>query len=211
MNIGAIRTEYKQRQLSEADVAATPHQQFEIWWQEVINSNIEEPNAMTLSTVSADGQPSSRIVLLKGFDSNGLVFFTNYKSRKGREIAANNRVSLLFFWKELERQIRIDGIAEKIDAGQSDSYFLSRPTGSQIGAWASPQSEPVENREALDRLVNDMEQKFTDETLTRPDHWGGYIVKPARIEFWQGRPNRLHDRIEYSGNRNEWKVQRLAP
>lgn len=212
MDIAALRKEYMLSNLSETDVAKTPHQQFEKWWDDAVKSEIIEPNAMALSTVSADGIPSNRIVLLKGFDSNGLVFFTNYESRKGREISHNQNVSVLFFWKELERQVRINGRASKTNADQSDAYFQSRPLGSRIGAWASPQSQVITDRFVLEKNVKVMEEKFSELEVPRPEHWGGYLIAPSEIEFWQGRPSRLHDRILYTKDSSgSWKIQRLAP
>jgi pyridoxamine 5'-phosphate oxidase len=210
--IADIRKDYQLQTLSEEDTAATPVDQFTVWWKEALQSQIEEVNAMTLATASAEGVPSARIVLLKDYDADGFVFFTNYESYKAQQLAENPRASLLFFWKELERQIRITGLIEKISAVKSDEYFLSRPVGSQIGAWASPQSHVIENREWLEQKVAAMEQKFKAETISRPAHWGGYIVKPVIMEFWQGRSSRLHDRIQYTLQQNgSWLKERLAP
>ena len=166
---------------------------------------------MTLATSSADGKPSARIVLLKGYDKNGFVFFTNYNSQKGQDIAANPQACLLFFWKELERQVRIDGSIEKISAADSEEYFQSRPIGSRIGAWCSPQSTVIHDRSILDKNVTLYSNKFNDQNVPRPEHWGGYIVKPIAIEFWQGRSSRLHDRLRYSAKPEGWKLERLAP
>jgi pyridoxamine 5'-phosphate oxidase len=166
---------------------------------------------MTLATSSADGFPSARIVLLKGYDKNGFVFFTNYNSQKGQEIAVNPKACLLFFWKELERQVRIDGSIEKISAEESEIYFKSRPLGSRIGAWCSPQSSVIPDRSILDKNVAHFTKKFNEQEVPRPDHWGGYIVKPTAIEFWQGRSSRLHDRLRYSAKPEGWKLERLAP
>jgi pyridoxamine 5'-phosphate oxidase len=210
--IADIRKDYQLQTLSEEDTAATPVDQFTVWWKEALQSQIEEVNAMTLATASAEGVPSARIVLLKDYNADGFVFFTNYESYKAQQLAENPRASLLFFWKELERQIRITGLIEKISAAKSDEYFLSRPVGSQIGAWASPQSHVIENREWLEQKVAAMEQKFKAETISRPAHWGGYIVKPVIMEFWQGRSSRLHDRIQYTLQQNgSWLKERLAP
>ena len=211
-SIADIRKDYSLKTLNEDEVADSPFLQFADWWQQAIESEIDEVNAMTLATASLEAVPSARIVLLKGYDENGFVFYTNYESAKGRELAENPKASLLFFWKELERQIRITGIVEKVSAAESDEYFLSRPTGSQIGAWASPQSHVIENRSWLEKQVKMLEEKFSTESVTRPSHWGGYRVKPVIIEFWQGRSSRLHDRLQYSLQENgNWKIERLAP
>jgi pyridoxamine 5'-phosphate oxidase len=211
-SIADIRRDYSLKTLSETEITTDPFQQFADWWQQAIDSKIDEVNAMTLATASLEGVPSARIVLLKGYDKNGFVFYTNYESAKGQELAENPRASLLFFWKELERQVRITGLVEKVSAVENDEYFLSRPTGSQIGAWASPQSHVIENRDWLENKVKELETKFSNEQLTRPDHWGGYRVKPVIIEFWQGRSSRLHDRIQYTLQENSsWKIERLAP
>lgn len=210
--IAALRQDYKRATLDEQDVAAAPVPQFERWWQDAIQSELEEPNAMTLATSTADGKPSARIVLLKSFDENGFIFFTNYDSRKGRELAENPRVTLLFFWKELERQVRIEGTVSKTDAAVNDEYFYSRPTGSQIGAIASPQSQVISGRAMLERKVLELERVFAESGPQRPENWGGYLVKPKVMEFWQGRSSRLHDRLWYVLQEdNSWKIERLAP
>lgn len=211
MNIADIRKEYKQRSLDESDVVKDPVQQFSKWWEEAINSRIDEVNAMTLATADATGKPSARIVLLKGVDENGFVFFTNYNSHKGEDIAANPFASLVFFWKELERQVRIEGTISKVSAEESDAYFNSRPAGSRIGAWASPQSKVIASRQVIEKKVQELEKDFDGKTIERPQHWGGYVVIPQVIEFWQGRPSRLHDRIQYTKVGNAWKIERLAP
>lgn len=210
-SIADIRTDYKLRSLSEPDVATDPIAQFARWWDEAIASNIDEVNAMTLATATASGVPSARIVLLKGYDENGFVFFTNYQSKKGKELAENPKAALVFFWKELERQVRIEGIIEKVAEKESDTYYQSRPAGSRIGAWASPQSEVIANREVIENNAGEYEKKFNDGNIPRPSHWGGYILKPSLIEFWQGRSSRLHDRIQYAFLEGSWKIQRLAP
>ena len=211
-DIAAIRKDYKLQSLDEKDVHPDPMKQFEKWWQDVLGSTIEEVNAMTLATANKNGRPSARIVLLKGFTREGFIFFTNYESHKGSELLENPQASLVFFWKELERQVRIEGKAEKISGEESDIYFSSRPEGSKIGAWASPQSKVIASREIIETNVTATEKKFEGAEIQRPPHWGGYIIKPSVIEFWQGRPSRLHDRIQYSKPENgNWKIERLAP
>ena len=210
-SISDIRKDYRMKSLLESDAATDPFAQFGHWWLEAVESKIDEVNAMTLATASADGFPSARIVLLKGYDRNGFVFFTNYHSQKGQEIAANPKACLLFFWKELERQVRIDGSIEKISAEESEVYFQSRPVGSRIGAWCSPQSTVIPDRSVLDKNVEFYSNKFNAQIVPRPDHWGGYIVKPTAIEFWQGRTSRLHDRLRYTKVADNWKLERLAP
>lgn len=210
-SVAEIRKEYMLQSFIETDAAKNPIEQFSKWWQEAINSNIDEINAMTLATCTPDGKPSARIVLLKDFGAEGFIFFTNYNSHKGKEIAQNPNAALVFFWKELERQIRIEGTVEKIEASKSDAYFLSRPVGSRIGAWTSPQSEVIANREVLETHEARFKKEF-GEQIPRPIHWGGYIVKPSVVEFWQGRTNRLHDRLQYKQHLNgDWYIQRLAP
>ena len=210
-NIADIRRDYKLESLLEKDVKQNPIAQFSDWWNEAMNSEIDEVNAMTLATSTKDGKPSARIVLLKGFTPNGFIFFTNYESRKGTEIAENAHAALVFFWKELERQIRIEGTIKKINESDSDEYFSSRPEGSKIGAWASPQSTKIEGRSVIEENVEKYKKKFAVGNIARPTHWGGYIIEPNLIEFWQGRSNRLHDRIQYSLLENVWRTERLAP
>jgi pyridoxamine 5'-phosphate oxidase len=210
--IADIRKEYKLQTLSEKDIHKDPFSQFEKWWQEAIHSGVEEANAMTLATASADAMPDARIVLLKGFDNRGFTFFTNYHSAKGQQLLENPRASLVFFWKELERQIRISGLVSLSPATVSDEYFSSRPEGSRIGAWASPQSETIESREWLEEKEKEYREEWAGRSIERPEYWGGYTVKPVSIEFWQGRPSRLHDRFRYSLQNNaSWKIERLAP
>ena len=210
--IADIRKDYRLQTLTEIDVEMNPIHQFDIWWQQAIDSKIEEVNAMTLATVDVLGKPSARIVLLKGYDQNGFVFFTNYDSQKGNEIAQNPNVCLVFFWKELERQVRIEGVVKKISDIESDQYFNSRPLLSRIGALASPQSKKISSREELENRFSTVERDFSQKEIARPSHWGGYIVQPHKIEFWQGRPNRLHDRIVYELSTDEqWNFARLAP
>ncbi len=211
-DIAAIRKEYIQKTFDEKDAAVDPFQQFGRWWREAIDSNIDEVNAMTLATASADGWPSARIVLLKEYDENGFVFFTNYNSAKGRQLMENPRACLVFFWKELERQVRITGGIEKVPAEESDDYFNSRPAGSRIGAWASPQSSVIAGRSVLEERVKSFTAEFGSGTIPRPAHWGGFRVKPAVVEFWQGRSSRLHDRLQYTlREKGSWKIERLAP
>lgn len=199
--------------LLEADVADDPFDQFSRWWDEAVASAITEVNAMTLATANKAGVPSARIVLLKGFgEDSGFTFFSNYNSHKGKELDENPKAALVFFWKELERQIRIEGEVEKISEEESDMYFNSRPAGSRIGAWASPQSQPVTGREIIEKSFTEFSEKFKDDLIERPSHWGGYNLKPNKIEFWQGRASRLHDRIEYTlSTTGSWVIQRLAP
>jgi len=210
--VAALRKDYRLAALDESEVAQHPVTQFEKWWQDAINSQLDEPNAMTLATSTPEGRPSARIVLLKSFDTDGFIFFTNYESRKGVEMAANPQVSLLFFWRELERQVRIDGTVSKTTAAISDEYYRTRPLGSRIGAIASPQSRVIPHRSFLEEQVNIIAAKYVLEEPARPQHWGGYIVKPSLVEFWQGRSNRLHDRVQYTlEDSGAWKIERLAP
>ena len=209
--IAGIRKEYKLEKLSEKEISNDPFQQFHKWWDEATKSEIEEVNAMTLATASGDGIPSARIVLLKDFDEKGFVFYTNYESYKGLQLHENPRACLVFFWKELERQVRITGLVEKTSAQASDDYFNSRPEGSRIGAIASPQSRVITDRMWLEENERDILSQFAGKEIERPAHWGGYLVKPVTIEFWQGRPNRLHDRIQYTLLEDaSWKIERLA-
>lgn len=210
--IADIRRDYSHKSLSEKDADANAIKQFGKWWNEALHSKIDEVNAMTLATASIDGLPSARIVLLKEFNEKGFVFFTNYESYKAQQLAENPKACLVFFWKELERQVRITGLIEKISGVQSDEYFHSRPESSRIGAWASPQSRVIESRHWLDEKFNELVNKMEGTKIDRPPYWGGYIVKPVVIEFWQGRPSRLHDRIQYTLEENGgWKLERLAP
>jgi pyridoxamine 5'-phosphate oxidase len=211
-DIGAIRKNYSKKKLSEKKAEADPFKQFSKWWKQAVASEIDEVNAMTLATASSDGVPSARIVLLKDFNEQGFSFFTNYSSFKGRQLAENPKACLVFFWKELERQVRITGLIEKLPAEANDSYFNSRPEESRIGALASPQSEVIENREWLDSHYKELKKEWKGKEIQRPAHWGGYLVKPVIIEFWQGRPGRLHDRLQYSiTSEGNWKIERLAP
>lgn len=210
-SIADIRREYSALSLKASEVDANPVDQFLNWFDMALNAEITEPNAMTLSTLEGN-KPTSRIVLLKGVENEEFVFYTNYNSSKGKQIEKTPYVSLNFFWPELERQVRIDGEVKKVESATSDEYFKSRPRASQIGAWVSPQSETIENREVLDKRLNEIELKFKDKEVERPPHWGGYTVRPIIIEFWQGRPSRLHDRIRYTFSETKnWKIERLAP
>lgn len=208
-----IRQEYHSQILEIHDMAASPFHQFHDWFQDVLKADIADPNAMTLSTATQGGRPSSRVVLLKDYSEKGFSFFTNYESRKGREIDDNPFVSLNFFWKELHRQVRIEGRVEKLPLKDSETYFQSRPRGSQVGAWASPQSGFIENRKVLDKKIEEIQKRFEgQEVLPLPPFWGGYLVVPDAFEFWQGQPSRLHDRFLYELQRDgEWRVLRVAP
>lgn len=205
-----MRNEYMRASLDEADAAADPFAQFERWFDEAVRAELPTPNAMTLATVAADGAPGARIVLLKGADAQGFVFYTNYQSRKGRELAANPRAVLVFHWIELEREVRIEGAVEKTSAAESDAYFSSRPLGSRHAAIASPQSTVVANRAVLETRFAEVAKKQGDQPA-RPAHWGGYRLKPIAVEFWQGRRNRLHDRLLYTRSNERWSISRLAP
>lgn len=211
-SIAGIRKTYSRKKLLEKKAAADPITQFGKWWKQALKADIEEVNAMTLATASADGMPSARIVLLKDYDQKGFSFFTNYASFKGQQLLENPRACLVFFWKELERQVRITGLVEKLEPEANTEYFNSRPWESQVGALVSPQSQVIDNREWLDEEYAQKTKALKGQTITRPEHWGGYRVKPVMIEFWQGRPGRLHDRLQYSLlESGEWKLERLAP
>lgn len=210
--LSEIRTDYSKSTLDASSVSADPIQQFEKWFDEAVESKALEPNAMTLSTLSETGTPTSRIVLLKGVENGQFVFYTNYQSQKGKELDENPACSLNFFWPELERQVRIEGVAQRVTPASSDAYFQSRPRPSQVGAWASPQSTLVKDRLILEQRVLQIEERFKGlKVLPRPKQWGGYAITPMEIEFWQGRPNRLHDRIVYTFIDKKWKINRLAP
>ncbi|MFC0398408.1 pyridoxamine 5'-phosphate oxidase [Paraburkholderia rhizosphaerae] len=210
-SLAELRKNYSRGSLDEADLDRDPILQFEKWFAQAIEAQLPEPNAMTLATVDAHGHPAARIVLIKGVDPRGFVFFTNYESRKGREIENNPRASLLFHWIELERQVRIEGTVEKTSAAESDAYYASRPLESRIGAWASEQSQVIESRAALEAREREIRAQYGDHP-PRPPHWGGYRVVPDTIEFWQGRPSRLHDRMRYTRDGSgTWRIARLSP
>jgi pyridoxamine 5'-phosphate oxidase len=211
-DIQNLRQDYRASTLLEQDVAANPVKQFEKWFDEALKAEIWEPNAMTLATATVNGVPSARIVLLKGFSEQGFAFYTNYLSRKGKELAKNPRAALIFNWGQLERQVRIEGTVEKLSKEQSEQYFHSRPIGSQLGALVSPQSQEIASREELENKWQQLEAEYQDKEIPKPAFWGGYIVKPQLVEFWQGRSSRLHDRILYKNSgKNNWKIVRLAP
>lgn len=211
--ISALRREYKKHSLTESDVLENPIAQFQLWFQEALDAEVPEANAMVLSTVSDEKRPSSRVVLLKEIDANGFVFFTNYASRKARDLASNPAACLTFLWHELERQVRIEGWVEKISRHETEVYFHSRPRESQIGAWASPQSEVIASRQEIEERLAYLTSFYQDtDVLPVPEHWGGFRLKPDAIEFWQGRPSRLHDRITYLQQEGAgWQINRLAP
>ncbi len=212
-NIKDLRQDYRLASLDITDVQANPFDQFKKWFQEALDAQLPEPNAMTLATSTSDGKPTIRVVLLKSVDYEGFVFYTNYGSRKGKELAANPYAALNFLWLELERQVRIEGTVEKVSAADSDAYFQSRPKGSQIGAWASPQSMVIPDRKELEEKAQQLTTVYEKEvSLPRPEHWGGFVIKPTLIEFWQGRSSRLHDRMQYTLQADSsWKIERLAP
>jgi pyridoxamine 5'-phosphate oxidase len=210
--IAEIRKEYTKATLDVSTVNLDPVVQFEIWFSEALDAQVIEPNAMNLSTVNSEGKPSSRIVLLKGIENKKLLFYTNYQSKKGKELEVNPACALTFFWPDLERQVRIEGMAERVAAQTSETYFQTRPRNSQIGAWASPQSSFIKDRSLLEERAKQIEKKFEGSVvLPKPNQWGGYQIEPYLIEFWQGRASRLHDRIEYTKVEGSWTIHRLAP
>jgi pyridoxamine 5'-phosphate oxidase len=212
VSIQGHRKEYGQSRLIEEEADPDPIAQFKSWYAAAAHSSVFDPNVMALATATVEGRPSVRMVLLRGFDSRGFQFFTNYDSRKARELDANPCAAVVFFWNEAERQVRIEGRAERVTAGESDAYFTSRPRGARIGAWASPQSEVVSTRELLESQFSSYETQFEEENIPRPPNWGGYRLVPTALEFWQGRPNRLHDRLLYTRlGPASWRIERLAP
>jgi len=210
-DVASIRKEYALKQLDENEVDKNPFVQFNTWFDDVLNAEITEPNAMVLASATPDGKPSARVVLLKGFDENGFIFFTNYQSRKAIQLEQNSFAALVFFWPELERQIRIEGNVSRVSVQESDEYFNSRPEGNKIGAWVSHQSRVVQGRSFLESVKVVIESQFLGKPISRPINWGGYRLTPNIIEFWQGRPNRLHDRVQYTLTKDKWVIERLAP
>ncbi len=211
LNLADLRRDYIKNGLLESDVDPDPFRQFSVWFEQAVKSGIMEPNAMSHATVSPDGQPSMRIVLLKGIDDKGFIFFTNYESRKGRDMDHNPKSALLFFWGELERQVRIEGSVERISKESSKAYFDSRPEGSRIGAWSSNQSEVVDSRDFLESRFHENEIKFAGKDIPMPEYWGGYRLIPNVFEFWQGRGSRMHDRIRFRNMSGRWLIDRLSP
>lgn len=209
--LNAIRRDFADKPLQEDSVNVDPFLQFSVWFEESVNAQLLDPYAMLVSTVDESGSPHSRVVYLRNISEKGLVFYTNYNSEKGKNLAASNKIAVNFFWGELERQIRIEGEVKKVDDEFSDTYFATRPRESQIGAWASNQSETINSREDLEKQVQYYNDKFKGVDVPRPPHWGGYIINPVKFEFWQGRPNRLHDRLIYSKTETDWNISRVAP
>ena len=211
-SVANLRHEYTFQGLSETDVHPNPFEQFKTWFDQAVAAQLPEPNAMTIATVTSDGKPSARIVLLKDYDERGFVFYTNYKSHKGQQLVENPWGAIAFWWAQLERQVRIEGRVEKVSPAESDAYFHSRPLGSQLGAWVSNQSQVIESREVLEQRLQKLKEEYDNKEVPRPPHWGGFRVIPSEIEFWQGRPSRLHDRLLYQrAEDGSWKIQRLSP
>ena len=210
-DVANLRKEYTRAGLAEADVAPDPVEQFRRWFDVALAAGLHEPNAMTVATATRDGRPSARVVLLKGFEERGFVFYTNYEGRKGRELEENPRAALLFYWGELERQVRVEGAVSRVSEEESDAYYASRPRGSRLGAWASEQSRVVGGREVLEERIGDLEAEYEGREVPRPPFWGGYRVGPEVVEFWQGRENRLHDRLVYRRQGAGWEIRRLQP
>ncbi len=211
ISIADLRLNYSLQQLNESEVDADPIVQFQSWFDAAVAAEVPEPNAMTLATASKAGVPSARIVLLKGLDSRGFVFYTNYESRKGVELLENPQAAIVFLWKVLERQVRIEGRVEKVSDAETEAYFHSRPLASQLGAWSSEQSRVVTDRSVLEQSFQQLQAQYADQEVPRPPHWGGFRVIPHEIEFWQGRPSRLHDRLRYRLVQEHWQIDRLAP
>ncbi len=211
MSIADLRRDYRARALSERDAHPDPIEQFREWLDAAVRAELLDATAMTLATASSEGVPAARIVLLKDVGAEGFVFFTNYESAKAGQLEANPRACLVFFWADLDRQVRVSGTVTRVDGAQSDTYFASRPPDSQIGAWASPQSRVIPGRDVLERAIAEASARFASSVVPRPPHWGGYAVAPETIEFWQGRPNRLHDRLRYRRVGDAWAIDRLAP
>ncbi len=211
-NVADIRKDYQFQGLSETDADRNPFKQFQVWFDQALAAQLPEPNAMTVATVTKSGKPRARVVLLKNFDERGFVFYTNYHSHKGQELADNPQAAIAFWWAELERQVRIEGRVLKVSDRESDEYFHSRPFNSRLGAWASEQSQVIESREVLEQRLQDLKTKYENQDIPRPPHWGGFRVIPTAIEFWQGRPSRLHDRLLYSLlDDGSWQIERLSP
>jgi len=211
MSLANLRKDYTLHDLNETDVDADPLKQFQVWFNDALTANVVEPNAMILATATKDGKPSARTVLLKGFDAHGFVFYTNYESRKGQELAENPWAAVVLLWKEMQRQVRIEGQIEKCSEEESDRYFGSRPLGSQLGARVSQQSQVISGREVLESRLEELKDEFANRDVARPPYWGGYRLRPVSIEFWQGRPNRLHDRLRYRLEDGGWMIERLSP
>lgn len=211
-SVADLRKEYTFRGLNEWEAHPNPVEQFKVWFEQAIAAQLPEPNAMTIATARPDGRPSARLVLLKDYDERGFVFYTNYESNKGQQLLKNPWAAIVFWWAELERQVRIEGPVEKVSAEEADAYFESRPKGSQLGAWTSNQSQVIPSREVLEQRLQQLQEKYENQQVPRPPHWGGFRVIPAEIEFWQGRPSRLHDRLLYRrGDDGSWTIQRLSP